>query len=164
MKLAEAQGIANEIYFLLKPHCTKIEIVGSIRRQKPEVKDIDIVLIPSNTWELSKEIDRLGPPIMDGEKLRRVEYKGTQVDLYYATPETWATLLLIRTGSKENNIRLCSRARYLGMKLKANGDGIIGIDGQLIPIESEEQIYKELGLPYQEPWQRELELKSRGKK
>ena len=164
MKLQEALSIFNEIYYRLKPHCEKIIAAGSIRRQKDEIRDIDIVLIPTNPGQLSQEIDRLGPPIADGEKLRRVEYKGTQVDLYYATPETWATLLLIRTGSKENNIRLCSRARYLGMKLKANGDGIIGIDGQLIPIESEEQIYKELGLPYQEPWQRELELKSRGKK
>lgn len=138
----------------LKPHCKEIEVVGSIRRQKPEVRDIDFVLIPSNAGQLSQEIDRLGPPIMDGEKLRRINYNGTQVDIYYATPQTWATLLLIRTGSKENNIRLCSRARRLGMKLKANGDGIIGKDGQLIPIESEKQIYDILKLPYQEPWER----------
>ncbi|GAI86024.1 unnamed protein product, partial [marine sediment metagenome] len=138
MKLAEAQAIASEVYYRLKPHCKRIEVAGPIRRQKEEVKGIVIVLIPANPGELSREIDRLGPPIMDEENLRRVEYKGTQVDLYYATPQTWATLLLIRTGSKENNIRLCSWARRLGMKLKANGDGIIGKDGQLIPIESEQ--------------------------
>ena len=155
MKLEEALSIANEVYYRLRPHCAKIMIVGSIRRQKSEVKDIDIVLIPSNPGQLSHEIDHLGLPVLDGEKLRRVNYKGTQVDLYYALPQSWATLLLIRTGSKENNIRLCSRARYLGMKLKANGDGIIGKDGQLIPIESEEQVYDILGLPYKEPWQRE---------
>lgn len=156
MKLAEAQRIANEVYYQLKPHCQreKIEVVGSIRRLKPEIKDVDIVLIPSNPGMLSQEIDRLGPPIMDGEKLRRINYNGTQVDLYYATPRTWATLLFIRTGSTGNNIRLCSRARRLGMKLKANGDGIIGKDGQLIPIESEKQIYEILGLKYQEPWER----------
>lgn len=155
MKLKEALLLANEVYFLLNPYCEKIAVVGSIRRQKAEVKDIDIVLIPSNPGGLSHEIDQLGPPVLDGEKLRRVDYKGAQVDLYYATPQTWATLLLIRTGSKESNIRLCSRARYLDMKLKANGDGIIGKDGQLILIESEEQIYNILGLKYKEPWQRE---------
>ncbi len=154
MKLAEALRVANEVYYRLKPHCEKIMVAGSIRRQKPEVKDVDIVLIPSYPMKLSGEIDRLGPPIKDGDKLRRVEYKGTQIDLYYATPQTWATLLLIYTGSKGNNIRLCSRARRLGMKLKANGDGIIGVDGQLIPIESEQQIYEILGLKYQEPWER----------
>jgi len=154
MKLQEALEIANEVYCRIKPHCEKIEVAGSIRRLKPEVKDIDIVLIPDNSGKLSQEIDRLGPPIVDGEKLKRVEYEGTQVDLYYATPETWATLLLIRTGSVQNNIRLCLRARSLGMKLKANGDGIVDVDGQLIPIESEEQVYNILRLPYQEPWER----------
>jgi len=154
MKLAEALKVANEVYYRLEPYCDKIIVAGSIRRQKAEVKDIDFVLIPSNPGHLSQEIDRLGPPIMDGEKLRRFEYKGTQIDLYYATQETWATLLLIRTGSTENNIRLCSQARRLGMKLKANGDGIIGKDGKLILIESEKQVYDILKLPYQEPWQR----------
>jgi len=155
MKLEEAQRIASEVYERVGPHSRQILVVGSVRRQKAEVRDIDFVLIPYNPGQLSHEIDKLGSPVLDGEKLRRVDYKGTQVDLYYATLQTWATLLLIRTGSKESNIRLCSRARYLGMKLKANGDGIIGKDGQLIPIESEEQIYDILGLPYKEPWQRE---------
>ena len=154
MKLQEALAIANEAYHRLKPHCEKIIVAGSIRRQKAVVRDIDIVLIPSNPGLLSYEIDRLGPPIKDGEKLRRVNFNGTKVDIYYANPKTWATLLLIRTGSKKNNIRLCSRAQSLGMKLKANGDGIIDVDGKLIEIESEEQVYKVLGLPYQEPWQR----------
>jgi len=154
MKLQEALRVANEVYYRLKPHCEKIIVAGSIRRQKPEVKDIDIVLIPSSPGKLSQEIASLGPPILDGEKLKRVNYNGTQVDLYFATEQTWATLLLIRTGSTENNIRLCKRARSLGMKLKANGDGIIGKDGQLIPIESEAQVYKVLGLRYQEPWER----------
>jgi len=154
MKLQEAQSIANEVYYRLKPHCEKIVVAGSIRRQKAEIRDIDLVLIPANLGLLSQEINRLGPPVLDGEKLRRVNFNGTQVDIYYANQKTWATLLLIRTGSKENNIRLCSRARSLGMKLKANGDGVIDVDGKLIPIESEEQVYKVLKLPYQEPWKR----------
>ena len=154
MKLKEAEAIASEVYYWLKPYCEKIVVAGSIRRQKGEIKDIDIVLIPADAWGLDKEIDHLGSSILDGEKLRRVEYNGTQVDIYYANPKTWATLLLIRTGSKESNIRLCSQAKSLGMKLKANGDGIIGVDGHLIPIESEEQVYQILGLPYQEPWER----------
>jgi len=154
MKLQEALSIFNEIYYRLKPHCEKIIAAGSIRRQKDEIRDIDIVLIPTNPGQLSQEIDRLGPPIADGEKLRRVEYNGTQVDIYYANQKTWATLLLIRTGSRENNIGLCSQAQSLGMKLKANGDGIIDAGGHLIPIESEEQIYQILGLPYHEPWER----------
>lgn len=46
MKLNVALRLANRLVELMKPHCIKIEVAGSIRRQKPEVKDIEIVAIP----------------------------------------------------------------------------------------------------------------------
>lgn len=44
--LSEAKTIALEIYELLKPHCERIKIAGSIRREKAFVNDIEIVCIP----------------------------------------------------------------------------------------------------------------------
>jgi len=76
------------------------------------------------------------------------------VDLYFATAETWATLLLIRTGSKENNIRLATLAKRRGWHLAANGDGLFDEKGRRVAGDSEESIYKALVLPYQEPWER----------
>jgi len=46
------------------------------------------------------------------------------VDLYLCTPETWATTLLIRTGSAEHNIWLCNRARLRRGNLHADGSGL----------------------------------------
>ena len=46
MNLQQAQQIAERIKSELAPHCDRIEIAGSIRRKKPEVKDIEIVCIP----------------------------------------------------------------------------------------------------------------------
>jgi len=46
MNLTEAQRIAQIVKSELSPHCERIEIAGSIRRGKPEVKDIEIVAIP----------------------------------------------------------------------------------------------------------------------
>lgn len=46
MKHTEAYQIATRIKAELQPHCERIEIAGSIRRNKPEVKDIEIVAIP----------------------------------------------------------------------------------------------------------------------
>src|SRR3989344_1789872 len=43
---AEAYAIATAIVEQLRPHCIRIEIAGSLRRKKSEVKDIDIVAIP----------------------------------------------------------------------------------------------------------------------
>ncbi|GAI67167.1 unnamed protein product [marine sediment metagenome] len=111
MLLAEALRVADEVYHRLKPHCGKIVVAGSIRRQKDEIRDIDIVLIPANPGQLSQEIDRLGPPMKDGQKLRRVNYKGAQVDIYYASPQTWATLLLIPAAAFVRPLALLSGVR-----------------------------------------------------
>ncbi|GAH69184.1 unnamed protein product [marine sediment metagenome] len=154
MELERAQKIADEVVKRLSPYCTKIEVAGSIRRQKPTVRDIDIVLIPSDLWNLSQQFRDLGPAVMSGDKLKRVNYHGVQIDLYFATAETWATLLLIRTGSKENNIRLCTLAKKRGWHLAANGDGLFNEHGQRVAGDSEESIYKALGAPWQEPWER----------
>ena len=154
MKLEEALKIISEVYYRLKPNCERIEVAGSIRRHKPNVNDIDIVLIPSDVVKLAQAVDSLGPHTINGAKIKRVSYKGTQVDIYYATTDIWATLLLIRTGSKENNIRLCSAARRKGWKLCASGMGLFDEKGDKIAGDSEESIYKALGLKYQEPWER----------
>ena len=154
MELEKAKTIANEVINRLSPYCQKIEVAGSIRRHKPTVRDIDIVLIASDPWNLSHEIMGLGPSSLRGDKLKRVTYKGVQVDLYHATPETWATLLLIRTGSKENNIRLATLAKKKGWHLAASGDGLFNEKGQRVAGDSEESIYEALGLLWQEPYER----------
>ena len=160
MSLEYAESIGQEVIGVLQTYFERLEIAGSIRRQKEWVHDIDLVGIPRSTrgpsWcglqekilDIADHVTRRGP------KLAAFEYKGVQVDLYYATGETWATLLLIRTGSKENNIRLCMLARDRGWQLKANGDGLFDEQGQCIARYTEHSIYEALGLPYQQPWER----------
>ncbi len=162
MELAQAQKIAAEVVKRLSPYCKKIEVAGSIRRRKPFVNDIDLVLIPSDPWNLTHEIMALGPVRQAwGEKLKRVSYNGVQVDIYYATEETWATLRLIRTGSAEFNRMLAARALQRGLQLKANGQGVVR-GSEVIANKSEEAILVVLGLPYLEPWDREIPLPRRG--
>ena len=157
MKLEVAQKIAAEVIERLSPYCQKIETAGSIRRRKEIVHDIDLVLIPSDAWNLEGEVLALASPFhpkMSGEKLKRFDYNGAQVDLYYATPQTWATLLLIRTGSAKNNIRLCSRAKDMGWHLAASGDGLFNEKEERIAGDSEISIYNAMGLPFQRPEER----------
>lgn len=154
MELERAKRIAEKVLERVSPYCSKIEVAGSVRRGKPQVNDIDFVLIPSDPWNLTHEIMGLGPSTATGDKLKRVKFDDVQVDFYYATPETWATLLLIRTGSKESNIRLASLAKKKGWRLAASGDGLFNEKGQRIAGDSEESIFEALSLPHQEPWQR----------
>jgi len=154
MELERAEKIANEVIKRISPYCKKIEVAGSIRRKKPLVRDIDICLVPSDHWNLSFQIAGLGPVKLKGDKLKRVSYNGTQVDIYYASEETWATLLLIRTGSAENNIRLATLAKKRGWHLAASGAGLFDENGRRVAGDSEESIYKTLELPFQQPEER----------
>lgn len=160
--LAEARTVAEELKKALEPYCFGSMIAGSIRRRRPVVHDIDIVCQPLNFNALILKLQSMGCSY-GGEKLARFIFKEVRVDLYFAIPETWATLLLIRTGSRESNIRLCSIARGKGLKLHADGSGLFRIDVQgcegnevLIARSSEESIYEALEIPYEEPWEREV--------
>lgn len=154
IELGRAQRIAQEVVKRLSPYCQRIEVAGSIRRKKPRVNDIDLVLLPNDLWNLHREIMGLGQVRMSGNKITRVIADNTQVDIYIANEQTWATLLLIRTGSAENNIRLATLAKKRGWHLAASGDGLFDEKGERIAGDTEESIYQALGLPYQEPEER----------
>jgi len=154
MLLEHAERMANEIIERLAPYCSRIQVAGSIRRKAPNPRDIDLVLIPNDLWNLHQGIMGLGPMKMSGSKIMRVMVGDVQVDIYVADEETWVTLLLIRTGSKENNIRLCALARKRGWHLAASGAGLFNEKGERIAGDSEESIYGALELPWQEPWER----------
>jgi len=83
--------------------------------------------------------------------VKRVLYNGEQIDLYFATPETWGTLVLIRTGSAEHNIKLSMIAQKEGLKLSHNG---LTRKGKVIAT-VEKELFEALDLPYVEPEERE---------
>jgi DNA polymerase/3'-5' exonuclease PolX len=165
MELQQAQNISHEIIEKLKPYCSRIQVAGSIRRKKPFVHDIDVVCIPSNQGKFLVALQELGKIKSGAGKLINVITATGPIDFYIATSETWATLLLIRTGSKEHNIMLCKRARDKGMKLHADGRGLekcLAGEGpeiddsttSKIVCDTEESIFQALGLKYKEPWER----------
>ena len=177
MNLRDADYIAKAFVETLAPACQRIEIAGSIRRRRPEVNDIDIVLIPHYSTVRDGMFDEKRVSMLDGvmdvleadgritqfnrgEKLKRGVFprKGDFAwDIFVATPETWSTLLLIRTGSKEHNIMLCQRAQDMRMKLHADGSGVRDASGALIRcFESEADVLRLLGLEYVEPSKREI--------
>lgn len=157
--LERAQKVANAVVDKLAPHCQRIQVAGSIRRGMPWVNDIDILLMPADPWNLEHQILALCRPFkpqLMGGKLKRLRVAGIQVDLYFATPETWATLLLIRTGPKESNIKLCSLAKKKGWHLHADGQGLFDEASNRIAGETESSIYHALGVKYEAPEARNL--------
>jgi len=175
-----AMGIAQGFIKATADVVERIEIAGSLRRGLTRVHDVDIVVIPKleerqgekkelfgdGKIEVNLLHERLSKWCADqkiiaeasGEKIWRIrstcEGKNLPIDVYFASERTWPTLLLIRTGSKAHNIKLCTLARDRDMKLKASGDGIEK-GGKLIPVSSEAEIFTALGLDYVEAKERE---------
>jgi DNA polymerase/3'-5' exonuclease PolX len=46
LPLEVARGLADTLVELLRPGCERIEIAGSIRRERPEVGDIELLAVP----------------------------------------------------------------------------------------------------------------------
>jgi DNA polymerase/3'-5' exonuclease PolX len=173
-----AREIAEDFINQISAACDRIEIVGSLRRLKVGVNDIDILAIPRF---IQADDDTLfGEPVQEnqldkqlselclsrdleldanGSKIKRflktVDGDMVPIDLYIATEQTWWTLLLIRTGSRNHNIKLARRAMELQMHLKADGTGLLTGTGSIIPIASEEEIFRHLRLEYRSPEERE---------
>jgi len=155
MKLEEAQKLAQEIVEHIHPLCDRVEVAGSIRRKKSEVRDIDLVLIPKPLlWHriivtLQRTMD--AEVLKRGESIAQLTIKGVNVDLYSAAPETWGTVLLIRTGSMAHNIKLSQIALRKGMRLTHKG---LTKEGKVIA-STEKEIFEALDLPYKNPEERE---------
>ena len=154
MELAYAQRLAEQIVEQIRFYCERIEVAGSIRRKKSEVRDIDIVLIPKPLlWHriiatLQRNMD--AKVVKRGDNIAQLTIKDVNVDLYSATEQTWGALLLIRTGSAEHNIKLSKRALSMGMKLTHSG---LTKGGKVIA-STEKEIFEALGSSYVEPEER----------
>jgi DNA polymerase/3'-5' exonuclease PolX len=131
---------------------------------------LDIVLLPKPVplyWlQIVKDIrNRLGAvTVKQGDKLavlnvpfisKKAVPGYVQVDLYRATPDTWGILLLVRTGSKEHNVKLCNLALSKGLRLKYSV-GLVDDSGRVVAGRTEEDVFKALGLDWVSPAEREV--------
>jgi len=127
--LQTAQRIAGTIRDELADFCERIEIAGSVRRQRPHCSDIDLVLLPREGQRPEIEARAKANPntrvIKSGPQILQLMLaNGVQVDLYMArpaindlagyTPGNFGMRLLAMTGSREHNVWLAELAKQKG--------------------------------------------------
>lgn len=160
MLLNKAEEIANKYVELLKPFCKRIEIAGSVRRRKPEVKDIEIVCI-RNTKYLRNFVDTVaslrkikGSPI--GKYTHRSLPEGILLDLFMCFEDNWGLIFAIRTGSADFSHLVLGNA---WVKAGYNSaDGFLKKDCRLVPVKEEEDLFKLCKLKFIPPEQREVAI------
>lgn len=148
--MQEAEKLAEQFVSEIADYCEKVSIVGSIRRKRPEVRDIDVILVVKDWFNFTIKLQQISRIKINGAEVKRVIYKGEQIDLYLADHKTYEPLILIRTGSMLSNIRLSKRALSMGMKLTHKGL----VKGEKVVASTEKEIFEALDLAYVEPEER----------
>ena len=160
MEYIKGLQIAQEVLEQLRPHCYRCEIAGSIRRRKPQVKDIDIVAIPKpyeigllesgiatvvNRWKIVRGK-------LPSTYTQRILPDGTILDLWLAEKSNWGYLYAMKTGSYVYNIKkLVAGWNKQGYK---SVDGVLWKDGEQFDAQEEEDLFRLAGVPYVSPEKR----------
>jgi DNA polymerase/3'-5' exonuclease PolX len=146
MKLDDLQALATGLIFQLRPGCTRIEIAGSVRRSKPDPKDLELVCIPAlgefTERDLFGEVTRtiavnyldtalegiysggawqLDPVVKrNGELYKRLRHVATGIacDLFITDARRWGYTLTIRTGPYDFSRELMTLAHRQGKFFK----------------------------------------------
>lgn len=88
-------------------HCEVLEVGGSIRRGKPDPKDVELIAIAKDTLWLT--LDKMlaegrfkkadyGGSTRWGQTYRGLEVDGMKVEVWTASPDTWGYIYWLRTG------------------------------------------------------------------
>jgi DNA polymerase/3'-5' exonuclease PolX len=157
---AEALRIAEGIVQQLTPHCERIEIAGSIRRGKPDVKDIEVVAIPK-PYDVGLFASGIALVVDQWEKVRgelpckytqRILPAGIKLDLFMCEPNNWGLIYALRTGPSEwNQSFLLPSVTAAGLVMR---DGYLWRGSQQIYVRSEADLFRILGKPFADATER----------
>lgn len=109
--------------------------------------------------------------LKNGPKWKQFELvkAGCRMDLYLCTPETWAVVLFMRTGPADFSHQVvtqkgkrCAESGRPGLlpeymsfgNQTEEGRNRLFAYGEALKIDSEEELFKLVGLKYLEPWER----------
>jgi DNA polymerase (family 10) len=153
---------AEQMITPLLQYLTKIKgiesatVVGSYRRCKETVGDIDILVVGKEHAKLMKQVvryDGIKKILAQGENRAMVLLRSdVQVDFRIVSPISYGAALLYFTGSKAHGIAL--RKIAIKKHLKLNEYGLYAHEKN-IASETEKAVYKKLGLEYIAPELRE---------
>jgi DNA polymerase/3'-5' exonuclease PolX len=131
MRLDQAKDIAIRVGKRLQPFCTKINIAGSIRREKSEVGDIELICLPrmyvneqgdlfgvvTATKKVSEnfiaEVKSLGKVVRGEPTGRHMKIELPEridLDLFMPQEHDYYRQFVIRTGSSEYSFRTIAHA------------------------------------------------------
>ncbi len=178
MRLEHARKIAADVVLKLRPYVEEIEVAGSVRRCKPIVGDIEVVVIPKSTPQhdlLGVEIGAMRDPgfarvISQWKKVKgdastgkytqrilnldypSIDEKEFKLDIFTATRDNWGYILAIRTGSENFSKRFAKQ--WVDKGFHGDAGMLCDADNNPIKTPTEEEFFKIIGMPFVPPHKR----------
>jgi len=159
--IADAMPLAERLVeaFLEMPSVTDAAFCGSLRRMSETIGDIDITVAstdPVSVMEAVRERNEVADIVVSGDtKTSFLTSSGLQVDVRAVEPQHFGAATLYFTGSKQHNIALRQRAikngwllNEYGLLVKPDDDAEDQTPTEVVASETEEDIYKALGLAF----------------
>lgn len=173
--LTQAQALMTDVIRGLSPYCQRIEPAGSVRRCKPAVGDLEVVLVPrfisdmfgavSDDHELNY-IDwaRLGwRAEKDGPRYKKIILPTISLDINIVIPPAqWGLKYVLATGPAEFNQAIVTPRNQGGLlpSYMSVSDACIKAHGKtVIETPDEESVFRVLELDYIPPQERTYPLK-----
>ncbi len=158
--LWRAWPLAQRIVAALKevPGVQAAEPAGSLRRMRPTVGDLD-VLVAADGSERVMEVFTTLPGVMRvlgrGETKSSIEFAdGVRAQVWVHPPEKFGTALQYATGSKDHNVQIRQLALEKGLSLSEHALARTDGSGEIL-CATEREVYAALGLPWIPPELRE---------
>jgi DNA polymerase/3'-5' exonuclease PolX len=182
ISLKEAIIVGKEAMSLLEDVCESCEFAGSIRREKPFVGDIELLIVPKveerpdglfgDLKPVNLQFERIQKLIDEGvfehrrssidtqccgPRFQRLLYKGIPIDLFCVLPPAqYGVLMVIRTGSKRFSQSLMT-PKHKGGKMPFGmrvDQGVLWDRGKALETPTEKDFFDQLGVPWREPCDR----------
>lgn len=167
MNLATAKQVADSAIDLLCEHTERIEVAGSVRRQKPEVKDVELVVLPKksfdaamlmlverNTFYWAAYEDKNGKTgYRKGPRYFGIVHKRMRVEVFTADRDNLGFIMWLRTGPADSNASVMRAVKDAPFRFEG-GYGWLGNAKLALPDEA--ALFALLGLPFLEPDNREF--------
>lgn len=161
--LAKAQKLATQALREIESHIQVALVAGSIRRERPQVGDVELVILPKNgdLEGLLLHLKKLG--YEGGDRIQKKIMNGVPIELYIAHKvDEMGAMLFMYTGDWQHNIAMRSIAKRRGWKLDQYGIWDAKTGKPLLQSPDERDFYDFLGVDWHDPEDRSF--KDRPKK
>lgn len=167
----EALDVARRLTEELKSVVARSKVAGSLRRRRPEVGDIELVIEPHlvevdlfgrhdpGLEEIRAVVQEWGTILKGGDRMIQVVdvygKVGLKVDLFLVHPPAqWGSILAIRTGPAELGQLAVTLMRERGFRHRS-GYAVNVATGAPVPTPTEEAFFELAGLPCLPPARRD---------